>query len=1397
MRTNWWAIVGVRAARTCLRDGWTALRYPHAFSVLVLFSITGVMPSVAQPSGANIIAGQVEITTPNAANTVITQSSQKAIINWQSFSVASGGLVQFSQPNSAAITLNRVTGPSTSAIDGAIKANGQVWLINPNGVLFGQGAQIHIAGLLATTSDIANADFLAGNYNFTGSTNATVGNSGAIRAARGGSVVLSGSSVSNTGLIEATAGNVVLGGADAFTVDFAGDHLLSYAVTAPVARETTDANGSTQSAKVSNSGTIRTPGGKVLMTARSAANVADGVVNNSGVVEATSAHMEDGEIVLDAGNGSASDSGSLNASGKGTGETGGMVQILGGAVTVSDDAKIDVSGDAGGGEVLIGGNFHGAGSEPNAQTTKVGSATINANAINTGDGGKVAVWSVSDTQFAGSISAKGGARSGNGGQVETSGHNLHVANNASVNTLAANGVAGSWLLDPDEVVIDTGGAGAANQSFGTTGSVTVAPGTIVAALSSGNVTLEANDDISVLADVNVGNSGSGNTLKLVAGHSIAFFNNSIVEGGVVIDLGQGSIEYSLGTVVLSANDPGAGSGGGTGPANMVLGGVTAKYIDLQLHSNGADGGSIGTITNPFQLGSGQVAVQTNGANVFLSASGVVTIGAAGTDIGVNLKGSDAGQTPGNLTLSATSILQNAGAAGAILASSLNLHSTSNTNADIMLTNSNNQVTGPVTFQSDTDVSFANSLATYLGTSSAGGTFTAVSASDLYIVSGATLTAGAAGNALLLSAANRFINNAGSSAVLLTGGGRFLIYSQNPSNDTFGNLDSHNTAVWDTIYPGAVSVGGNRYVFSYQPVISVSSNSIAKTYGADNTTAVVADYTISGLQGGIANAYLGDTSAVVYSGTPSLISSGASAGASVDGSPYAIDLSAGSFAVTDNYALSLNGVGYLTVTPAFLVYTANPASKTYGSATPVLSGTVTGFVLGETQATATAGTLDFTNTATATSNVGSYGINGSGLTADHGNYVFVQAGSNATALTINPATLTYTANKAGQAYGTNNMVFSGTVTGFVFGQTLQQETTGTTVFTSNTTASSDVGSYAITGSGLTVTSANYVSTIAQAAGNTTALTINPATLTYVANAASQTYGTANTVFSGAVTGFVLGQTQASATAGTLSFNSSATASSNVGSYTITGSGLTANNGDYDFVQDTANAKALTITPATLTYTANPVSRASGTDNPSFSGAVSGFVNGETQSSATSGALSFITSAQTSSPAGSYPIVGGGLSAPNYVFGQAATNLSALTITPPPPLTISNTPPPALTSFLSSNQAAASQPGATVTSFQISNIGAGSQTATNVGTGAGSTGQASSNASGGSDPPSSTDLATDFVVASLEGGPPVSKTRGNSSVLIPGLLHAESGRTQTATTMGNDISWPAWGNAALWQ
>ncbi len=179
--------------------------------------------------GGSVVAGQAQITTAGGT-TLINQSSAKAIINWQDFSVAKGAAVQFNQPNSSSLTLNRVTGTGISAINGSLTANGQVWLLNPNGLLIGNGAQINVGGLLATTSDLANQDFLAGRYNFSGGGSGAIVNNGAIKAAPGGAVVLSAPRVVNNGIIAARAGHVVLAGTDTFTVDFDGDHLISYAV---------------------------------------------------------------------------------------------------------------------------------------------------------------------------------------------------------------------------------------------------------------------------------------------------------------------------------------------------------------------------------------------------------------------------------------------------------------------------------------------------------------------------------------------------------------------------------------------------------------------------------------------------------------------------------------------------------------------------------------------------------------------------------------------------------------------------------------------------------------------------------------------------------------------------------------------------------------------------------------------------------------------------------------------------------------------------------------------------------------------------------------------------------------------------------------------------------------
>jgi hypothetical protein len=298
-------------------------------------------------------------------------------------------------------------------------------------------------------------------------------------------------------------------------------------------------------------------------------------------------------------------------------------------------------------------------------------------------------------------------------------------------------------------------------------------------------------------------------------------------------------------------------------------------------------------------------------------------------------------------------------------------------------------------------------------------------------------------------------------------------------------------------------------------------------------------------------------------------------------------------------------------------------------------------------------------------VGAYAIVGSGLTANNGNYVFLQFPTNAFAFAITPATLVYTATPATRVYGAANPPLTGTVTGFLNGQTQATATTGTLSFTTPAIVTSNVGSYAINGSGLRANNFNYI--FVQAAANATAFTITPAQLTYVANPVSQTYGTPIPTLTGTVTGFANGDTIASATTGTLSFTTPATVTSNIGSYAITGSGLTANNGNYTFVQAAANATAFTITPATLavSLTGTVAKTYDGTDAATLTPAnyvLSGIKNGDavTLNNPTSG-----TYAQSDVGTGIAVTVNGlalGGASGNYVLAQNSVTGDVGTITP---------------------------------------------------------------------------------------------------------------------------------------
>ncbi|MEP0313228.1 filamentous hemagglutinin N-terminal domain-containing protein [Hyphomonas sp.] len=515
-------------------------------------------------------------------NVHIKQSTKKAIIEWKGFDIGKGEKTRFSQPGKNAVTLNRVTGGlGKSTIDGILKANGKVFLINPDGILFGQNAIIDVHALLATTHDIANDDFMAGNYRFNqpGKPGASVVNLGSITASDGGFAALVAPGVRNDGVITARLGSIGLSAANGFTLDFYGDQLITLSVSDEIAAEVLDlATGKPLKSLVSNSGKLEADGGTVALTAVAARRVVDSVINNEGVIEANSVGKRNGKIILGGAtaatkpagtpNQKVKVSGTLDVSGKGDGESGGKIQITGETIEVAG-AVIDATGSAGGGTVLIGGDVGGGAPRPDlvpiprarpepdeidiAKVVIIDGATdVDASAIAHGDGGKVVVWADGKTSFDGVIAVRGGEAKGDGGFVEVSGKK-QLSFDGRVD-LSASGSAGTLLLDPLDVIIRNnsgpgvvtvstlqnalasgnvvvttkvsgGGPGDPGAEIGRNGDITVADP--LSWSSANRLTLEANRDIAINAAIKALNGGlvidAGNDITVPAAVSVDFF----------------------------------------------------------------------------------------------------------------------------------------------------------------------------------------------------------------------------------------------------------------------------------------------------------------------------------------------------------------------------------------------------------------------------------------------------------------------------------------------------------------------------------------------------------------------------------------------------------------------------------------------------------------------------------------------------------------------------------------------------------------------------------------------------------------------------------------------------------------------------------------------------------
>ncbi|MCY0858762.1 filamentous hemagglutinin N-terminal domain-containing protein [Cupriavidus sp. D39] len=360
----------------------------------------GAMSAGSLPSGANVVAGQVTVTQPSAQQLQIVQQSGRAVVQWNSFDIGAGNAVQFIQPGSTSQILNRVVSGSTTQILGSLTANGQVFIVNPYGVMFGHGAVINVGSILASTKDINTDAFMAGcaTLSLLRSSNTTglVQNDGTINAP-GGYVVLLGDQVRNTGTIQANGGKVVLLAGDRATV------VLNNGLLAGVTLDAASAD-----ALVENAGQIDAQGGQVLLSAKSANALLNNVINLSGVINASNG----GQVTLDGGaQGVVNLTGATIDVSSQTGQ-GGNVTVMGQYVGLFNGSEINANGATGGGTVLVGGSFHGTDANvTNANMTILdASSRIDASATQIGRGGNVAVWSDASTDFEGTITARGGAQ---------------------------------------------------------------------------------------------------------------------------------------------------------------------------------------------------------------------------------------------------------------------------------------------------------------------------------------------------------------------------------------------------------------------------------------------------------------------------------------------------------------------------------------------------------------------------------------------------------------------------------------------------------------------------------------------------------------------------------------------------------------------------------------------------------------------------------------------------------------------------------------------------------------------------------------------------------------------------------------------------------------------------
>jgi len=602
-------------------------------SILASSHVFAAPAANALPTNGRVAAGQASISqSGNVMN--INQSTQRAVINWDSFNVGKNATVNFNQPNSGASTLNRVNGASQSMINGAVNANGQVIFVNPNGVVFGKGAEINTGGLVATTMNIKDSDYMSGKMQFSGGESGKVINKGTITAnGINGYIALMAPEVKNQGVLIANISNsntIALVSGSKVTLSFNGSQLTDISVDA-----------SAINSLISNKHAIITNGGQIIIAANAASNLKASVINNTGTINADSISASGGKVFLTAG--TVNQNGIVSANSQDA--NGGNVTISGNQVNLNTASKTTATGATAGGQILIGkANANTAQSHVNASVVNVNpGAIVDASATQNGNGGSISIWSQIQTFVAGTLKATGGAISGNGGNIDTSSAGaVKYRSSLIVDTTAPHGQIGTWTTDPLSITIDGNAATVLSNALNTTNVILDATSSSCGGI--GSCSQSSSPMITFLADVYSANALTSLTLNaqggtinvnsnVTAGSVYAVAQAININGSINTNGGSNSNIYLVGAIInILGNINSNGNSSNNTNSNTLNLANTITANNRRNSINGQNGLTADTTTYTSNGGAINI-IATGDINIGLSSNATSYISANGQNGG--------------------------------------------------------------------------------------------------------------------------------------------------------------------------------------------------------------------------------------------------------------------------------------------------------------------------------------------------------------------------------------------------------------------------------------------------------------------------------------------------------------------------------------------------------------------------------------------------------------------------------------------------------------------------------------------------------------------------------------------------------------------------------------------